>query len=513
MKKENNNHIAAASIIIFGGNGDLSWRKLFPAFYNLFIDGHLLNDFEIIGVHYGEIKEEEYKKHLLGGVNKFSRRGKAKTNEWKKFAEHLHFFKGDFTEPDTFKGLKQLLAVFDKKRKERGVRLFFYAVAPRFIEAISTLLNKFSLANDENNDRIVVEKPFGTDLITARQLNAMLTHYFSEKQLYRIDHYLGKEPVQNILTFRFANIVFEPIWNHNYIENIQVTVAEDIGIAGRGGFYEQAGALKDMVQNHLLQLLCVIAMEPPVSFNAEEIRNKKADVLKAIRQMTKKEVAENVVRGQYGEGRLKDKPQSAYRKEERVNPRSNTETFVAARFFIDNWRWQGVPFYLRTGKALQKSTSVIAIQFKKVPHAVFPPSATGFMEPNQLIISIQPQMEITLLFQAKEPGIQLKITPVEMDFTYMDSYKQAVPEAYETLLLDALRGDATLFMRVDQVEEAWSVITPIINAWKQDTKVNFPNYAPGSWGPAAAEKLIKKDNFEWILLPEQKIVKRKARKS
>jgi glucose-6-phosphate 1-dehydrogenase len=410
-------------------------------------------------------------------------------------------------------GLNQLLKENDKLLKQRGVRLFFYAVAPRFIEDISTGLHKNELAVEKTMDRIVVEKPFGEDLKTASELNVMLSRYFSEQQIYRIDHYLGKEPVQNILTFRFANIVFEALWNHNYIENVQITVAENMGIEGRGGFYDQAGALRDMVQNHLLQLLCVIAMEPPISFNAEEIRNKKADVLKAIRRYNDKEVKEHVVRGQYGEGKINGENQPAYRDEEKVKQKSLTETFVAGRFFIDNWRWQGVPFYLRTGKALHSSTSVIAVEFKKIPHLFLPKSANVSPQPNRLIISIQPRMEITLLFQAKVPGMQLQVCPVEMDFTYAENYVQGIPEAYETLLSDALKGDATLFMRADQVEEAWAVVTPILKAWEKDKSVKFPDYEPGSWGPSSAQKIVEKDGFEWILLPEENTLKHKAKKS
>jgi glucose-6-phosphate 1-dehydrogenase len=500
MKMSNS---SATNIVIFGGKGDLAWRKLIPALYNLYISHHLPKNFVIMGVHYEAIKEADYKKRLLDGINQFSRSGKAKKTEWEKFSKHICYFQGDFTQDDTFIRLREVLEGNDRQWKQRAVRLFYYAVAPKFIETISIALAVHELANDVKLDRIIIEKPFGTDLANARALNQLLTKYFKEKQIYRIDHYLGKETVQNIMAFRFANIVFEPIWNHHYIEHVQVTVAENIGVGNRGNYYDGAGALRDMIQNHLLQLLCMAAMEPPVSFKAEEVRNKKADTLHAIRTFSRKDIEQNIVRGQYGEGVIENKKQPAYRSEKNVTPKSNTETFVALKLFVDNWRWQKVPFYLRTGKCLQKSTSIIVIQFKALPLNLIPSATSDGLEPNRLIISIQPEMEISLLFHAKQPGLELKITPVEMDFTYKESYPQAIPEAYETLLLDALHGDATLFMRADQVEAAWSVITPILDAWKVKKRFRIPIYAPGSWGPKAAEDLIRRDGFQWVLLPEQ----------
>jgi glucose-6-phosphate 1-dehydrogenase len=502
-----------ANIVIFGGKGDLAWRKLIPAFYNLYINGFLPKQFAIYGVHYEKMDEKVYEAHLLEGVNTFSRSGKAKKQEWKKFAEHIFYFEGDFTADDTFRRLAETLNKNDKDWKARAVRLFYYSVPPSFIETISLMLAKHALAGDASFDRIVVEKPFGSDLQTAKELNELLTKHFKETQIHRIDHYLGKETVQNLMTFRFANIVYESIWNQNYIDHVQITVAEDIGVGGRGNYYEKAGALKDMIQNHLLQLLCVTAMEPPVTMDAEDIRNKKVDVLKAVRPFTKNDIKNNVVKGQYGDGTLKGKKQVAYRKEKNVNPKSTTDTFVALKLFVDNWRWQNVPFYLRTGKCLAKSTSVIVIQFKQIPHNLFGDKIMADPKPNQLIISIQPEMEISLLFHAKEPGVKLQIKPVEMDFTYKESYDAPVPEAYETLLLEALGCDASLFMRADQVEAAWKVVMPIIDAWKKDSSVRFPNYAPGSWGPKAAETLIQQDGRSWTLLPENGIFKNRMKET
>ncbi|MBL7741412.1 MAG: glucose-6-phosphate dehydrogenase [Chitinophagaceae bacterium] len=508
----NKKEISAANIVIFGGKGDLAWRKLIPAFYNLFINGYLPKQFAIYGVHYEKMDEKAYEKHLLDGINTFSRSGKAKKNDWKKFATRVFYFEGDFTADDTFRRLGEVLDKNDKAWKTRAVRLFYYSVSPRFIEPISLLLSSQGLANETVHDRIVIEKPFGSDLQTAKELNQLLTRHFKEKQIYRIDHYLGKETVQNLMAFRFANIVYESIWNHHYIEHVQITVAESIGVGGRGNYYEQAGALKDMIQNHLLQLLCVTAMEPPVSLDEENIRNKKVDVLKAVRPLTKTEIAKHVIRGQYGEGTVNGKKQAAYRSEKNVNPKSNTETFVALKLFIDNWRWQGVPFFLRTGKCLEKTSSLIVIQFKPVPHNLFDSKVMTDTRPNQLIISIQPEMETTLLFHAKEPGVRLQIKPVEMDFTYKESYDTPVPEAYETLLLEVLEGDAAMFMRADQVEEAWKVVTPVMEAWKKETPPRFPNYEPGGWGPKTSEALIKPQGCSWTLLPENGILKNTIRK-
>ncbi len=350
-------------------------------------------------------------------------------------------------------------------------------------------------------DRIVIEKPFGHDLDSARKLNKIINSIFDEGQIYRIDHYLGKETVQNMMAFRFANALFEPIWNRNYIDHIQITVAEEVGVEHRGSYYDHAGALRDMIQNHILQLLCLTAMEPPVSFSADEVRNKKVDVLRAMRKFNPDDVHNNAIRGQYGGGWLQGEKVVSYKEETGVNPKSNIETFAAVKFYVDNWRWQDVPFYVRTGKRLAQKTSVITIQFRPVPHSAFPIESIENWQPNRLVINIQPEMGIRLRFQAKQPGLIMLLTPVDMIFNYGNSYTTEPPGAYETLLLDIMLGDATLFMRSDQVEAAWQLLMPIIDAWESSAPVDFPNYSAGTWGPETSESLIARDGKNWLILP------------
>ena len=483
----------AQSIIIFGANGDLCWRKLVPALYNLYLTDHLPEFFFIIAIDHSGIKEIEYKKHLLDGVNQFSRSGKADKTAWKNFSAHINYLQGDFTNAALYEALDHKLKEYDFQAGQRCKRLFYYSVAPRFIEAISEELYKNKTASKKDSDRIIIEKPFGSDLASAKKLNAFLTKRFSEKQLYRIDHYLGKETVQNIMAFRFANYVFEPLWNKNFIDHVQITVAETVSVGSRAGYYEQAGAIRDMIQNHLLQLLCVVAMEPPGNLYAETIRNKRLNVLKDIRPFNKATIAKNTVRAQYKTGTVKGTPQIGYRSEEKVAPGSDTETFFAAKFFIDNERWKNVPFYLRTGKCLSIQSSVIMLQFKATPHKIFKDDG----QPNRLVISIQPDNEISLWFESKVPGVEMKLKNVEMDFTYRESYDQQLPEAYEALLLDAMKGDASLFMRKDQVESAWKIVMPIINEWKKQARAGLEFYPAGTMGPKPSDELLKKDGREW----------------
>ena len=492
--------LSPAAITIFGAKGDLTHRKLVPALYNLFIDGHLPSVFTILCVDFLSVNDSEFKNYLLGGINEFSRTGKADDKKWQEFSAKLFYHQGDFLKAETFSTLKSRLDSFDKQNSQRGIRMFYYAVAPRFIEVISDSLYKFKICHQPNRDRIVVEKPFETDLDSSKKLNRFLVRRFKENQIYRIDHYLGKETVQNILAFRFANYVFEPLWNNKYIEFIQISVAEAVGVGARGGYYDSSGALRDMIQNHLLQLLCIVAMECPEAYKAEFIRNAKTKLMQSVRIYTPADVFKNTVRGQYTAGVVDQKPRKGYREEDQVPSGSTTETFVAAKFFIDNKRWKGVPFFLGTGKSLPKQTSVIAIQFRDSPNKIFKDD----IMPNRLLISIQPELEICLLFESKVPGLQMKLQPVEMDFTYQENYSQSLPEAYEALLLDVLEGDATLFMRADQVDAAWKVVMPILDAWKKFPTKQLHFYEAGSWGPIAARELVKPYAKEWFHLPVKK---------
>jgi len=379
--------------------------------------------------------------------------------------------------------------------------IYYLAVAPELFPVISQHLHKAGLMKDILHSRIVLEKPFGHDFDSARALNELLAKMFHESQVYRIDHYLGKETVQNIMAFRFANSIIEPLWNRDFIDHVQISVTEQLGVEGRGAYYEHAGALRDMIQNHVLQLLCLIAMEPPVSFNADEIRDKKVGVLNAMRPFEKEEIRLNTVRGQYAEGWIQGEEVPGYRQEPDVAKDSNTETFAALKFYVDNWRWHGVPFYVRSGKRMHQTASVISIQFKDVPHKVFPGETMESWQQNRLVISIQPEMSIRLQLQAKRPGLDMMLNTVDMVFDYNGVYTAQTPEAYETLLLDIMSGDQTLFMRGDQVEIAWALLMPVINNWQGRKSIHFPNYASDSWGPEEAEALIARDGFHWFTLP------------
>lgn len=497
-----NTNINPTIIFIFGGSGDLTNRKLIPALYNLYIDNYLPEKFVIIGVGRTHFEsDDEYRNKLLEGVQEFSRRKEEIKDKWPSFSAAVSYHELDLLVDDTYESINNWVTDKAAEWNVKPTLIYYLSVAPQLAPEISKKLAAHKLCEDKATSRIVFEKPFGHNLQSATELNKLLGTMFGEEQIYRIDHYLGKETVQNILAFRFANALFEPIWHKSYIDHVQITVAETVGVEDRGGYYEQAGALRDMVQNHILQLLCMIAMEPPVSFDGNEIRNKKLDVLQALRRITTEEAHAYSVRGQYAAGWIKGKEVPGYRQEKNVSPQSPVETFAAVKFFVDNWRWENVPFYVRTGKSMNEKTTLITIQFKESPRYSFPASAAETWRPNRLIFSIQPQMDIRIRFQAKKPGPDMILSPVEMVFNYADAYKEQEPEAYETLLEDVIEGNPTLFMRADQIEAAWEVITPILEAWQKRPPVDFPNYAPDSWGPEDAEALIAKDGRHWLSLP------------
>jgi glucose-6-phosphate 1-dehydrogenase len=486
-------------LVIFGAGGDLSWRKLIPAICDICVDEALPEHFAIIGIDRKEMSKDEFSKHLRQGINRFSKCGKMNSEEWKTFQGRLAgYMVEDFSDPETYSRLSKRLSEMDNEWGKRANHVFYMATPPSVVQIIVPQLGKAELVRDREKDRIVVEKPFGHDLESAKALNKLLTSVFTESQIYRIDHYLGKETVQNILAFRFANALFEPIWGREYIDHVQITVAESVGVEHRGEYYDHAGALRDMIQNHLLQILSLIAMEPTVSFDADEIRNKKVDVLHAIRPFTPDQVHQLAARGQYMEGWLEGDHVKGYRDEPNVDPESNSETFAALKLFIDNWRWQGVPFYLRTGKRMPLKVSEACIEFRPVPHQSFPSTALSDWQPNRLVIRIQPEEGISLRFQAKRPGLTVLLSPVDMVFTYQEAFKTSSPEAYETLLLDVMIGDATLFMRADQIEAAWSIITPVLEAWEGQIPTDFPNYQAGMWGPEEADILIAQDGRSWV---------------
>jgi glucose-6-phosphate 1-dehydrogenase len=486
------------TIVIFGATGDLTHRKLIPAVYNLAADGELPPATTVVGFARREKSDDEFRSELEETTKKFSRQT-VRDEIWKTFADSVFYHRGEFADAAAYKSLSDRLDKIDKERGTRGNRLFYFAAAPEQFDDILKNLKAAGLNETREGSwaRVIVEKPFGHDLDSARELNRLVRNSFSEEQTYRIDHFLGKETAQNILVLRFANAIFGPLWNRHYVDHIQITAAETLGVEARGGYYETAGALRDMVQNHLLQLLCLVAMEPPTDLGAGSIRDEKVKVVRSIRRYSQEEVAANVVRGQYGEGAINGKPVAAYRQEEKVDPESVTDTFVALRLFIDNWRWSGVPVYMRVGKRLPKSATEISLHFKYAPPVLFAKEATA-LDQNVLVIRIQPDEGISLRIQAKMPGTSLRIQPVKMDFHYGTSFGKPSPEAYERLLLDAMSGDATLFARRDEVEEAWSFIDPIEIAWaakKDSPKLFF--YPAGSWGPEEADDLLARDGRSW----------------
>ena len=501
MTKISDKESNPAIFIIFGGTGDLSKRKIIPALFNLFLENRLPEKFAVIGTGRSKLTDAKYRSTLLDAVDEFSRRGKAQKEDWINFASNISYQIANIKDASEYKEFGSRIDTLKENWKLSPTITYYCAVSPEFFCTIAENIVKSKLKNNPDTTRIIIEKPFGRDLESAKDLNNKLLTIFNEKQIYRIDHYLGKEVVQNIMAFRFANAIMEPLWNRNHIEHVQISVTEQIGIEGRGDYFENAGILRDMIQNHLLQLLCTIAMEPPINFDADVVRDRKVEVLHAMRKIAPGKVDTIAARGQYGPGWIEGKEVSGYREEKNVDPNSNTETYAALKFYVDNWRWQGVPFYLRTGKRLFKSASLITIQFREVPHNMFHSEEGNVPKQNRLVISIQPDMGIRFQLESKIPGLEMSLNTVDMVFDYSGKTKVDSPEAYETLLLDIISGDQTLFMRADQVEAAWELIMPVLDSWENNKMINFPNYPADSWGPENAEALIAKDGFHWFNLP------------
>ena len=487
-------------IVIFGAAGDLTKRKLIPALYNLASNHLLPEEFAVVGVARHSLNTDEFRARMRQDFQEFAP-PHADQKLWNWLEAKIHYLQGEFQNPDTYSQLKSLLAQIDKKCATQGNYLYYLATAPGFFCDIVAQLGNVGLTCEKKEQwrRVVIEKPFGHDLDSAQALNQQITNVLNECQIYRIDHYLGKETVQNILVFRFGNGLFEPIWNYRYIDHVQITVAETVGVGSRGDYYEGSGAVRDMVQNHLFQLLAMVAMEPPISFDADAVRDEKSKVLRSIQPLSEADVLNYAVRGQYGEGLVGSKKVPGYRSESRVNPNSTTETFAAMKLSIDNWRWANVPFYLRTGKRMAERVSEIAIQFKQVPSLLFRQTSIEQLTPNFLVLRIQPNEGITLHFGAKVPGPTLQMSSVGMDFCYSDYFHSTPTTGYETLIYDCIIGDATLFQRSDNVELGWSVVKPILDVW-QTLPYGNPNYATGSWGPIEAEQLLARDGRQWCTI-------------
>jgi glucose-6-phosphate 1-dehydrogenase len=490
---------APVVMVIFGATGDLSNRKLLPSLYNLSKQRLLPPGFSLVGSAIDQVDTKEFRKRVAASVKEHSRTQPVEEAVLDGFLECVEYLPIDFGKPEGFKRLKQRLDELDQERGTAGNAIYYCATPPATYEAIAEGLAEVGLAKSRDRHglrRIVVEKPFGTDLKSARELNAALQRAFGEDGIYRIDHYLGKETVQNILAFRFANSIFEPIWNSHFVDSIQITVAEELGIEHRAAYYDRAGALRDIVQNHALQLLTLVAMEPPVAFDSIAVRDEKVKVLRAIPPLSGAEVATGSVRGQYAEGWVQGEEVGAYREEPGVPKDSQTETYAALALRVSNWRWADTPFYLRTGKRLPKRVTEIRIAFKRPPHLTFGPEATRDLEPNSITLRIQPEEGISLRFGAKVPTAGIRIRSVNMDFLYMSSFLLDAPDAYERLIMDALLGDPTLFTRADEVETAWALIDPIEAEWREG-RPKLEMYAAGTWGPEAADKLLDRHGHEW----------------
>jgi len=484
-------------MVIFGASGDLTKRKLIPALYNLAKDNLLSKEFALVGFARNELTSEQFRDEIGKEIGEFATTT-IDPDLWHWFSRRIYYLTGDFADPNAYKTLGELLEKIDKEHGTRGNYFFYLATAPAFFGPIITQLGQAQLVQEDHGwRRVIIEKPFGHDYESAVALNKEIRKVLEEKQIYRIDHYLGKETVQNILVFRFANGIFEPIWNRRYIDHIQITVAETVGVEQRGTYYEKAGTLRDMVPNHIFQLISLTAMEPPVSFDADVVRDEQAKILKALSPMSDEEVLTRTVRGQYGEGVEEGHRVPGYRSEPYVAADSRTETFVAMKLYIDNWRWADVPFYLRTGKRLPRRATEIVIQFKRAPFVLFRKTAVDKLNPNRLVLHLQPDEGISLSFGAKIPGPVVQIGDVDMNFNYTDYFNATPQTGYERLLYDCMLGDATLFQRSDMVETAWHVVAPILDVWEALPPRRFPNYAAGTWGPPEADELLNKDHRHW----------------
>ena len=491
-------------LVIYGATGDLTARKLFPAVYNLAREGQLPSQFAVVGFARREKTHEQFREEMKKAINEHSRVKPVDESVWKTFEQQIFYHQSEFPDKEGYSRLDTFLKELDGRFGTKGNRVFYLSTQPKFFTTICENMHSTGLLYDTKKvkdkfSRIIIEKPFGHDLESAHALQNELLQFLSEDQIYRIDHYLGKETVQNLMVFRFANSLFESLWNSRYIDHVQITVSEDIGIGRRGAFFEEAGLLRDVVQNHMMQLLSLVAMEPPVDLTADAIRDEKVKVLHALRPFTADDFSNSIVRGQYGKGFINGEPVAGYREEENVDPNSSVETYLALRLFIDNWRWHGVPFYLRGGKRLPKRATEIAIQFKLPPGVLFQEEGKEH-EPNVLAIRIQPDEGTALKINCKVPGPASPIQPVKMDFRYGSYFGMSPPEAYERLILDCMAGDSTLFAREDEVFSSWKLLTPVLDEWQKKSPDSFPNYEAGTWGPKQAEEMLEKDGRKWRIL-------------
>ena len=485
------------AIVLFGASGDLAKRKVIPALFDLAAHDSLGERYSIVGFARTPMTDESFQQTAGEAAKTISEGGPIDPGKWDDFAKNLFYSAGDYGDQEAYSRLAKRLAELDTSHNLCGNRIFYLSTPPDVYADIIDQLGRAGLSRPCNPKawvRIIVEKPFGRDLASAKELNQIVHNVFEENQVYRIDHYLGKDTVQNLLVLRFGNGIFEPLWNRNYVDHVQITAAETLGVERRGGFYETTGALRDMIQSHVLQLTSLVAVEPPASFDATAVRNEKLKVLQSIRPFDLEAVAQSVVRGQYNAGELGGKALPGYRQEQGVNPSSKTETFVAARLLIENWRWAGVPFFLRTGKRLARRSTEIVIQFRRAPHMVF---HDKHIEPNRLVLNIQPDEGVSVSFSAKKPGTEMNIGNVVMDFSYREGFGDGSRSAYATLVNDCVRGDATLFDRGDNVEAAWSLVDPILDVWSAAKTAAVPQYPSGSWGPRESDHLLERDGRKW----------------